>query len=79
MRVEVSEARKRWGALLRRVSKGETLDITRRGVLIAKLVPEDLPAKLDLKKVVGEVRELRKGATLGEITVRELIGHGRRY
>ena len=79
MRVGVSEARNRWGALLRRVSDGETVQISRRGKLIAKLVPMDPRARVDLKKVVEEIRELRKGASLGKITIRELINEGRRY
>jgi prevent-host-death family protein len=79
MRVGVSEARRRWGELLRRVSGGETIQITRRGISVAKLVPADFCARVDLKRVVGEIRELRKGASLGEITIRELIDEGRRY
>jgi len=79
MRVGVSEARSRWGALLRRVSGGETVHITRRGRVIAKLVPTDFRDRIDLKKVVEEVRELRKGVSLGKITTRELIDKGRRY
>jgi prevent-host-death family protein len=79
MRVGVSEAKKRWGALLKRVSSGETVHITRRGLLVAKLIPEDFCAMVDLKKVVEEIRGLRKGASLGKITIRELIDEGRRY
>ena len=33
----------------------------------------------DLKKIVQEIRELRKSAKLGKINVRELIDEGRRY
>jgi prevent-host-death family protein len=79
MRVGVSEARARWSALLKRVSSGETVHITRRGTLVAKLVPADNRERVDLKKVVQEIRDLRKGATLEEITVRELIDEGRRH
>lgn len=79
MRVGVTEAKGRWGALLRRVSGGETVDITRHGVLVAKLVPEEQRRRVDLKRVVQEIRELRRGAALGEITIRELIDDGRRH
>ncbi len=79
MRVGVSEARSRWSALLKRVSIGEAVQITRRGLLVTKLVPKDFRERVDLKKVVEEIRELRKGATLGKITIRELIEEGRRY
>ena len=79
MRVGVSEARSRWGALLKRVTSGETVHITRRGIPIAKLVPEDFREPVDLKKVVAEIRELRKGTSLGKITILDLIEERRRY
>jgi antitoxin (DNA-binding transcriptional repressor) of toxin-antitoxin stability system len=79
MRVGVSEARSCWDALLRRVFGGETVHITRRGRLVAKLVPADFRERVDLKKVVEEIRELRKGASLGTMTIRELIEEDRRY
>jgi len=65
--------------LLKRVSKGETIRITRRGVPVAKLVPADAGEKPEPSKLVQEIRQLRKGATLGRITIRELINEGRRY
>jgi len=65
-------------ALLRRVSKGETIRITRRGVPIAKLVPAGLGDREDPRQVVRELREVRKGTTLGKISIRELINEGRR-
>ena len=79
MRVGVTEARRRWGALLKRVASGETVHIARRGLSVAKLVRADARERVDLKKVVQEIRDLRKCATLGEITVRELIDEGRRH
>jgi len=65
--------------LLERVSKGESIRITRRGVPVAKLVPPDFGEKQDKGELVGEIRELRKGITLGKLTVRQLIAEGRRY
>ena len=79
MRVGVTEARSRWGALLRSVSKGETVHITRRGRLVAKLIPDDARERADLKKVVEEIREVRRGALRENTTIRELIDEGRRY
>jgi prevent-host-death family protein len=77
--VEVSKVKTDWNGLLKRVSKGETIRITRRGVPVAKLVPLEKIEKKNLKKIVQEIRELRKGATLEGITIRELINDGRRY
>lgn len=75
--VNVSDARTHFGELLRKVSRGETIRITRRGVPVAHLVPAE-PAK-DLKKIVQEIREIAKGVSLNGLTIRELIDEGRRY
>jgi hypothetical protein len=45
----------------------------------AKLVHTDDGEQEDLKKIVKEIRELRKGATMGKVKIRELIDEGRRY
>ncbi len=46
----------------------------RPGVSISKLVPAD-----GVKKIVQEIRELRKGATLDKIKIGGLIEEGRHY
>jgi len=73
------EAKTHLNELLQRVSKGETIRITRRGVPVAKLVPDEEGKKTDLKQVVREIREISKGASLKGLTIRELINEGRRY
>jgi prevent-host-death family protein len=73
------EAKTHLNELLQRASKGETIRITRRGVPIAKLVPPDDGEKEDARNLVEAIRQLRKGTTLGNITIRELIDDGRRY
>jgi len=73
------EAKTHLNALLKRVSKGEVIQITRRGVPIAKLVPVDAERPKDLRRVAREIREARKGLTLGGIPIKELINEGRRY
>lgn len=75
--VGVFDAKTHLNGLLDRVSRGETIRITRRGIPIAKLVPADADEKAKPGQVVREIRELRKGATLGKSTVRELINAGR--
>jgi len=77
--VGVFDAKTHLNGLLKRVSKGETIRITRRGVPIAKLVPADAGEREAPDQVVREIRELRKGANLGKITIRELIDAGRHY
>lgn len=77
--VGVFDAKTHLNRLLEKVSKGETIRITRRGVPIAKLVPADAGEKENPGQVVQEIRALRKGATLGKIKIRELINAGRHY
>jgi prevent-host-death family protein len=73
------EAKTNLNALLKRVSRGETIRITLRGVPIARLVPDGNENQTDVRELVRDIRQLRKGASLGKITIRELIDEGRRY
>ena len=77
--VGVFDAKTHLNSLLEKVSKGETIRITRRGVPVAKLVPPDTGEKEDARNLVEAIRQLRKGTTLGKIKIRELIDDGRRY
>jgi prevent-host-death family protein len=79
MTVGAFDAKTHLNALLKKVSKGETVRITLRGVPIAKLVPADEGDQVNLKEVVRAIRAARKGVTLGKISIRELINEGRRY
>jgi prevent-host-death family protein len=72
------EAKTNLNALLRRVAKGEVIQITRRGVPVAKLVPVEHIDQQTVRDVVREIRESRKEMTLGGISIRELIDEGRR-
>lgn len=80
------EAKNRLGALLDLVERGEEVTITRHGKPVAKLVapatsetqqqkPFDKEAA---KAAVEAIRDMRKGVTLGGISIRELIDEGRR-
>jgi len=77
--VATFDAKTHLNRLLKRVSTGETIRISRRGIPIAKLVPGDAGEKQELGQLVQEIRQRRKSATLGKITIRELINEGRRY
>lgn len=78
--VGVSEAKARFGRLLKRVAAGETVTVTRHGVPIARLVP--LPDRLaDSAAAIDEWRRYRDERQLslgGGITIRELIEDRRR-
>lgn len=73
------EAKTHLPALLERVAKGERIRITRHGTPVAMLVPAEAVERPDPKQVIAEIKKLRRGRTLGGITIRELIAEGRRY
>jgi prevent-host-death family protein len=73
------DAKTHLNALLKRVSKGETIRITLRGVPIAMLTPAKDGDQPDPGELVRDIRQLRKGAVLGKTSIRELIDEGRRY
>jgi len=73
------DAKTHLNQLLDRASKGETFQITRRGVPVAKLSPPDAGEEKDARNLAKSIRKLRKGVVLGKTTIRELIDAGRRY
>jgi prevent-host-death family protein len=77
--IGASDAKTHLSALLKRVSEGETIHITRRGVPIAKLGPVNDGDNASPSDLVRDIRRLRKGITLGRTTIRQLIDDGRRY
>jgi prevent-host-death family protein len=72
------DAKTHLNELLERVSQGETIQITRRGVPVAKLVPAEV-ARKNPRQIAREIRALRRGVTLGGIKIRQLIDEGRRH
>ena len=72
------EAKNRLGALLDRVEQGEEIVITRRGKPVAKLVPA-VPGfdGVKARRAVARITEASRGVTLGEFTIKDLIGEGR--
>ncbi len=74
-----SDAKTHLPALLKRVSKGEPVQITRWGIPVAKLVPAKQESTRNPQEAVRRIRELRRGLSLGKLTIRELIREGRRF
>jgi prevent-host-death family protein len=73
------DAKTHLNELLRRASQGETIQITRRGVPMARLIPPEAGERREVRSLASAIRTLRKGAILGKTTIRELIDEGRRY
>jgi prevent-host-death family protein len=77
--VALFEAKNRLSELINRVEQGEEIAITRRGKVVARLVPAT-PARAGERALdaVERLRESRKGVSLGRLSSRELIRDGRR-
>jgi prevent-host-death family protein len=82
-RVTAFEAKTRFGDLLKRVSRGEEVVITRHDKPVARLVPEGLRSSEDVRRSVEGLRALqqrirrRSKARLTDRDVRAAIDHGR--
>lgn len=66
-------------ALLEEVARGERIQITRRGVPIALIVPIETEANPDVQSVIDELLQRRQKHPLRGVSVRELIDEGRRF
>jgi prevent-host-death family protein len=78
--IGTSEAKTRLSELLRRVAQGEKITITGHGVAAALLVPvPEMTPRFSDKKIVEEMRALRKRVKPGKMSIREMIGEGRRF
>jgi prevent-host-death family protein len=73
------EAKTHLPRLLDEVANGETITITKHGVAVARLVPPEDDKHQDVMEAIESLREFRKGKTLGDISIRELIDEGRRF
>lgn len=77
--VAAFEAKTRFGHLLDLVETGEEIVITRRGKVVARMVPP--AAEVDRARgeaAAARIRAMRKGVTLGGLAIRDLIDEGRR-
>lgn len=72
------EAKTHLSELLVRVEAGESVTITKHGRPVAQLVPVE-PKATDVKKVIEDWIEYRKGVRLDGLSIREMIDEGRRY
>lgn len=77
-RVGAYEAKTHLSELLDEVSKGARISITRKGVPVAVMVPPSPRGKGDVGESIRKLKEFRKGITLGGMSIRELVGTGRR-
>lgn len=72
------EAKTHLPKLLDRVSKGESITITKHGVPVAVLQPFDPARNVDRRSIINELRRFREKNTLSGLSIREMIEEGRR-
>ena len=72
------EAKTHLSDLLKEVSKGARISITRKGVPVAMLVPAPHADKASVLEAIRKIKEFRRGITLGGVPIREMIEEGRR-
>jgi prevent-host-death family protein len=72
------EAKNKLGQLLTLVESGEEVVITRHGKEVARLVPPKTAInRAEARAAVQRIREMRKGVTLGGLSLKDLINEGR--
>jgi prevent-host-death family protein len=76
--VAVAEAQGTLDALLDLVERGEEVAITRGGGRVARLVPDAAKDREKARQAVEKIKEMRKGVTLGGLSIKDLINEGRR-
>ena len=77
--VALFEAKNRLSELIHRVEAGEEIAITRRGKVVARLVPPAPEAASQrARDAIDSLRASRKGVSLGRVSSRDLIREGRR-
>lgn len=77
--VALFDAKNRLSELINRVEAGEEISITRRGKVVARLVPPALDkADKRARDAVSALKASREGVSLGRLSSRDLIREGRR-
>jgi prevent-host-death family protein len=71
------EAKTHLPRLLEEVASGKSVVITRHGIPIARLVPARAACRRP-DEVIGELRQARRGVSLGGLSLTGLISEGRR-
>jgi prevent-host-death family protein len=76
--VGADEAKTHLSQLIDEVTRGQQVAITKNGTPVALLVPVPSTRKPDVREVISQLREFRRGITLGSLSLREMMEEGRR-
>ena len=78
--IAVYEAKNRLSEVLAAVERGEEYTITRRGAVIARIVParqDDAASMAEAEELIARIKASRKGSILTDDEYREAIEEGR--
>ncbi len=78
IKVGAFEAKTHWSWLLKKVSQGEEVLITKRGKAVARLVPAGQAEQSQLSAAINKLLTLRKEVKLGKLNWKTLRDEGRR-
>ena len=78
IKIGAFEAKTHLSSLLDKVTQGEDVLITRRGVPVARLVPAGQAQRAKTESTIEELRSLRASMKLGGLGWKELRDEGRR-
>lgn len=73
--VGLFEAKQHLSELVERARKGETIALTKRGVIVARLVAAE--GAQNREDIVETIVSIRHGVRLGDLSLKKLIGEGR--
>ena len=74
------EAKTHLARLLDEVARGETIEITKHGVPVARLVPPTTEVRPDIGTVIAEIKKLRTNVgALDKQQIMEIRDEGRRH
>ena len=78
-KLSVSDAKAHFSKLIKRAESGRETVITKRGRVVAKIVPAQTAEEWDRSAVLDEAEAIRKSLKIkGPINIRKLIEYGRR-
>ena len=78
IKIGAFEAKTHLASLLDKVTQGEDVLITRRGVPVARLIPTRQAQRAETESAINELRALRAGMKLRGLDWKELRDEGRR-
>jgi prevent-host-death family protein len=79
-KVGMFEAKTHFSALVEEVRNGGEIEITKRGLTVARMIPTRQPLdQAAAQRAIARWEKLREGVSLGGLKIKDLINEGRKY